>query len=128
MHRTCARNSLLTLSILSAASLLAACNSRDDSRTVGEKVDTVVAQAEQKMESAANKAGTAAKDMAITADLKLKLAADDVLKATQIDVDTSAGQVTLRGTAPNGQAKDHATELAKGIGGVVNVDNQLTVK
>ena len=128
MHRISAHNLLISLSVLSAASLLAACDSRDFSRTAGQGSDTVVAQAERKMDNAANKTGTAAKDMAITAEMKMKLAADDALKATRINVDTSGGQVTLRGTAPDIAAKDHATDLAKSISGVGNVDNQLTVK
>ena len=134
MTHTHSRHAALVLSALAAASLVAACD-RGDNRTVGERTDSVVAQTEKGAREMGNSAKQAAgntadkaKDMAITAKLKSQLAADDTLKATQINVDTTAGQVTLRGTAPDAAAKDKATQLAKSVSGVVEVDNQLTVK
>lgn len=134
MTHSYSRHAAYALSALAAASLLAACD-RGDNRAAGERSDSVVAQADRgaremgsSARQAAGETGDKAKDMAITAKLKSQLAADDGLKATQINVDTNAGQVTLRGSAPDAAAKERATQLARGVSGVVEVDNQLSVK
>jgi hyperosmotically inducible periplasmic protein len=67
------------------------------------------------------------KDAAITAGINAELARDSALSAIQVNVDTNAGKVLLRGTAPSAAARDKATELARNVTGVVSVDNQLQV-
>lgn len=57
-----------------------------------------------------------------------QLARDEVLSAVHIDVDTSAGQVVLRGSVPDTAARALATDLAGGVGGVVSVRNELMVQ
>lgn len=118
-----------------AASLLAlsACNQRDD-MTVGQTVDKTVSkaksgleQAKQATESAAGSVATAAADATITAKVNAALVADDQLKALKIDVDTQAGRVVLKGTAPDNTSLERASALAKAVDGVVAVDNRLTV-
>jgi hyperosmotically inducible periplasmic protein len=98
---------------LAAAALLGAC---DRNVAPAPKVDTVPA------------ATSVASDMAITANIKTRLAADARLSALAINVDTTAGQVVLRGTAPDTAARTQASELARAVEGVVGVDNALTVQ
>ena len=74
------------------------------------------------------KIGDKVSDAVITTTVKAELAKDSSLSALRINVDTDSGRVVLRGTAPSGQARDHATALATGVKGVVSVDNQLTVE
>lgn len=69
----------------------------------------------------------AARDAAITAEIKGKLAADPVLSAMAIDVDTVGGRVTLRGTAPSHEAIGRATLLALETRGVREVVSTLQV-
>src|SRR5262249_10522476 len=64
-------------------------------------------------------------DTAITAKVKAKFAADSRLKNTDISVVTANGVVNLTGSAPSLKVKRTATELAKNIDGVVDVDNKL---
>ena len=52
-------------------------------------------------------------DAGITTAIKTKLAADDQVKAHQIDVDTKEKVVTLSGTVDNAQAKMRAAEIAR---------------
>ena len=126
----------IALATAAAAGLLAACDQPAGERsTAGQRSDTVVAQSERgardlgdRTRNAADTMGDKTKDAAITAQVKTKLAADDQLKALNIDVDTSGGQVTLSGTAPDATSRDRATQLARDVSGVTNVNNQLTVK
>jgi hyperosmotically inducible periplasmic protein len=133
------------LAVIAAAALLAACNRADDGRTAGQKVDGAVAKVEQKaeevgadMRAAGEKAkdstagamdtvGAKAKDALITSSVNAELAKDSQLSALRINVDTVAGRVALRGTAPDAASKDRAATLAQRVDGVKAVDNQLTV-
>ena len=67
------------------------------------------------------------KDIAITTEINTLLARDDQLSALKINVDTSAGQVVLQGSAPNDAARARAADLARSVGGVLNVDNKVQV-
>lgn len=66
-------------------------------------------------------------DAGITTAVKAKMAADDTVKAYQINVDTSGGIVTLSGTVESGAAKSQAVTLARGTDGVVDVVDHLFV-
>lgn len=146
MRHTPLRTSTLLLSLLAGGALLSACDRPADNRTAGERVDGVVAQAERRGETAADKAREASRDagqaieragnavankagdMAITTAINAKLVADERLSALGINVDTVGGHVVLRGTAPDATARARATELARGIDGVVDVVNELSVQ
>ena len=73
-------------------------------------------------------AGDKVTDAVITTSVNAELAKDDTLKATDIDVDTADGRVSLKGTAPSEQAKERATQLAQAVKGVTGVDNQLRIE
>jgi hyperosmotically inducible periplasmic protein len=66
-------------------------------------------------------------DPGITTAVKAKLAADDVVKAHQIDVDTTDGVVTLRGRVETAAQKEQAVVLARQADGVRDVMDQLTI-
>jgi osmotically-inducible protein OsmY len=76
----------------------------------------------------ADRAGQAIDDAAITTAVKGKYLADDTLKGLDISVDTEQGTVRLTGTVQDDAAKERATQIAQGVDGVTNVDNQLTVQ
>jgi hyperosmotically inducible periplasmic protein len=114
--------------------LLAACNSQNDSRTVGQKIDATIEQTKDTARDAAQSAQQSAQnveevidDTAITASVSASLAADSQLSAINIDVNTNAGHVQLTGPAPSLQAKNKATLIAQNVKGVVSVDNKLVV-
>jgi hypothetical protein len=69
-----------------------------------------------------------ASDAKITADVKAKLAAAPSLKDLAIDVATSAGAVTLTGSAKKPTQKGTATRVAKSVPCVKKVDNKMTVE
>lgn len=66
-------------------------------------------------------------DAGITTKVKSKLAADDTVKAYQIDVDTRDKVVTLSGSVDSQAAKDQAVALARGTEGVADVVDNITV-
>jgi len=66
-------------------------------------------------------------DPGITTAVKSKFAADDVVKAYKIDVDTKDHVVTLTGAVDSSQAKTRAVQLARATDGVNNVIDNLTV-
>lgn len=66
-------------------------------------------------------------DSGITAKVNTKLAADDRVKGSKVDVDTEKGVVTLEGNVDGEEAKAAAEEIARSIDGVTNVVNRITV-
>jgi hyperosmotically inducible periplasmic protein len=59
--------------------------------------------------------------------VKTRFAADDTVKAYQINVDTRNGFVTLSGAVETRAAKDQAVRLARETEGVTDVADNLTV-
>ncbi|MDR7332925.1 BON domain-containing protein [Roseateles asaccharophilus] len=140
---TTKRISLLSAVALAAA--LTACSKQGEDMTAGQRLDGAVADAKQAAaetrqdakeamasaeataERAAADASQATNDVGITAKVNAALVADDKLKATQINVDTREGMVTLTGKAPDAQSRERATTLASAVDGVKHVNNQLVV-
>jgi osmotically-inducible protein OsmY len=67
-------------------------------------------------------------DSVITTKVKAELVGDPVTKAYQINVKTFKGVVQLSGFVDTAESKDKAGEIARGVEGVVDVKNDLTVK
>jgi hypothetical protein len=61
-------------------------------------------------------------DAGITTKVKSKLAADDTVKAYQVDVDTTNKVVTLRGDVETVAQKEHAVTIARNTEGVADVN------
>jgi hypothetical protein len=96
--------SFLVLIMLVAT--LAACGSTPKQESTGDYVD----------------------DSVITTKVKSMLAADEFLKSFQISVETRKGIVLLSGWVGSQAAVSKAGQIAKGVGGVKSVRNELIVK
>ena len=72
-------------------------------------------------------AGAVTSDLWITSATKMKLAADFRTPATEINVDSRDGVVTLFGMVPSQDSKAAAAEMAHGVAGVKRVENQIEV-
>ena len=57
----------------------------------------------------------------------MKLAADSVVKGGGFGVDVKSGVVTLTGKVDTEQGKAKAARLARKVGGIKSVENQLVV-
>jgi hyperosmotically inducible protein len=66
-------------------------------------------------------------DAGISTAIKTKFAADDMVKAYEIDVDTNNRVVTLTGEVETSVAKDQALKLARETDGVRDVVDKLSV-
>lgn len=89
-------------------------------REVGAKVG-------EKTADAANRAGEFLSDGSLTAKIKSKMTLDDLVKARSIDVSTTDGVVTLKGTVTSQAEHDRAVQLARETAGVKKVVDNLTV-
>lgn len=67
-------------------------------------------------------------DSVITAKVKAQLAADDFLKSFEISVESRKGIVQLSGFVDSQNAVNKAGEIARGVKGVISVENDLIVK
>ena len=66
-------------------------------------------------------------DAGITTAVKSKMAADDTVKAYQVDVDTKNKVVTLSGEVDTQAQREHAVLIARNTKGVSDVIDQLRV-
>lgn len=66
-------------------------------------------------------------DVLVAEEVKAALATRPEVGAPQVDVSSRDGAVTLRGRVPDPQARERATEIARSIRNVKQVDNRLTV-
>ena len=66
-------------------------------------------------------------DAGITTNVKSKMAADDSVKALEINVDTKNGVVTLTGDVDSAIAKERAVQIARTTDGVREVVDNITV-
>ena len=67
-------------------------------------------------------------DSTITTKVKSAIFSDPSLKVFQINVETFKGEVQLSGSVDSAQHVKKAGEVARGVGGVKSVKNNLIVK
>ena len=73
-------------------------------------------------------AGQNVSDSSITAKVKGKMAADDMLSLTRMDVETENSVVYLTGVVESTDQKKRAEQVAKEVSGVKRVVNHLRIK
>ncbi len=73
-------------------------------------------------------AGQYMDDSTITASVKAKLVGEKTANLTRIDVDTTNQVVTLNGIVESADQKAKAEQLARQVGGVKSVKNNLQVQ
>jgi hyperosmotically inducible periplasmic protein len=93
--------------------------------TVDRAVDQTLAE---RSKSGMRKTGEAITDVWITTKVKWFYTGDDVLKGSDINVDTANRVVTLKGTVATAAAKKHAVDVAKQTEGVTKVVDELVIK
>ena len=117
------QNKLLVVAITFASALsLAACGkSEEKARAPGEAPKAGAPEAKTTV-------GTTIDDSAITTKVKSALLADAEVKGLDIKVETNKGEVQLSGFVETQAQIDRAVSVAKGVEGVKNVDNKMSLK
>jgi len=83
--------------------------------------------ADEKADPGKRSPGGFMSDLWITSATKMKLAADSRTPATEINVDTEDGIVTLFGMVSTQESKSAAQEITQSVSGVKRVENRLEV-
>jgi len=112
----------------------AAGAARDSASAVGDASKKVAHGVADAGKSAAGSVADASRSAAdtiadawITSDAKVRLMANSETPASDINVDTANGVVTLFGSVPTDTAKRAAENEVRKISGVTRVDNKLTI-
>jgi osmotically-inducible protein OsmY len=130
---------LVAASSLTVLLALGACGDRVDTANRGDNAESRTEQAANEVRKDAREAETSVMgagkatmskidDAEIVTKVKSKFAADDQIKAHDINVDAKDGMVTLTGTVPSQAAKERAAELVRNTNDVKGLDNKLEVK
>jgi len=100
---------------------------KDGAVKVGEKTKDGAVKVGEKTKEGLSKTGEVITDAWITSRVHSKFVGEDLLKDSDINVDTNDHVVTLRGTVMSPAAKARAVAEAKEVEGVHRVVDQLTV-
>jgi hypothetical protein len=141
MVRTLLRTVLLIIIVAAIAAFFFGYRmaNREDSEpsytvgTSGRGVDVDTAREKgaeigERVAAGANEAQRLAASAALTAKIKSKMALDDTIQATRIDVDTSDGVVTLHGSVSSPSQRERALQLARETDGVTSVVDRLEIR
>jgi osmotically-inducible protein OsmY len=86
------------------------------------------AEIAEKVAEGASRAGKALEESTLTAKIKSKMALDDTIDASDVNVDTVGTVVTLRGSVANRKAHERVLQLARETASVTSVVDKLTVR
>jgi len=95
---------------------------------LGNKIEKGADKLGNQIEKGVDAIGDKTADAAITAEVKLKLASDDLVKARNIDVDTENKNVTLKGTVSSKAEQKRAIQIARAVEDVRSVRSDLSIQ
>jgi osmotically-inducible protein OsmY len=104
-----------------------AAKTKEGAGTVGEKTKEGASKVADKTKEGLSKTGEVITDGWITTRVKSKFLDEDLLKGSDINVDTNNHVVTLKGTVMSAAARARAVEQAKEVEGVHQVVDHLTI-
>src|SRR5262245_2692652 len=117
----------LTLGTVGAFATTTAFAQTSEIKKAGSKTKKAVKKAGEETKEGLSKTGEVITDGWITTHVKAKFVGEDLLKGSDIDVDTNDHVVTLKGTVPSAAARARAVEQAKEVEGVHKVVSHLTI-
>ena len=102
---------------------------RDGVRSAARETSAEVTQrASAGVQTAKHRAEEAVAAATLTSKIKAKMALDDVVKASDIDVDTEGSVVTLTGDVGSADERRRAVRIATETAGVTKVVNHLNLR
>ena len=105
----------------------AAEKTKEGAEKLGEKTKAGAEKVADKTKEGLSKTGEVITDAWITTRVKSKFIGEDLLKNSDINVDTTNHVVTLRGTVMSAAGRARAVAQAKDVEGVHTVVDQLTI-
>jgi osmotically-inducible protein OsmY len=122
----------LTLGTIGAFATTTVLAQTTEIKKAGSKTKKVVKKAGaekvgEKTKDGLSKTGEVITDGWITTHVKAKFVGEDLLKGSDIDVDTNDHVVTLKGTVTSAAGRRRAAAQAKEVEGVHSVVNHLTI-
>ena len=93
-----------------------------------ERAVEVRERAAESVQAAASRAEDAVSTMTLTSKIKAKMALDDEVNASDVNVDTEGSVVTLTGRVGSRDEQRRAVRIATETAGVTRVVNQLRVR
>ena len=105
----------------------AAEKTKEGAEKLGEKTKAGAEKVADKTKEGLSKTGEVITDTWITTRVKSKFIGEDLLKNSDINVDTTNHVVTLRGTVMSASGRARAVAQAKEVEGVHTVVDQLTI-
>ena len=103
-------------------------NTPVDSEAVRERGSEIAGSATAAAKTAAGELGAAVSQGSLTAKIKSKMALDDSVNATNINVDTTGTVVTLTGVVSSAAERERAVRLATETEGVTQVIDKLEMR
>jgi hyperosmotically inducible protein len=105
----------------------AAAQAGDAAKQAAAQAGDAASRAADKVGAAAHDAKTNLTDAGVTAKVKTRLATDNRVHASAVNVDTANGVVTLTGNVPSEAERAAVIEIVRGTDGVSNVTDHLTI-
>jgi hyperosmotically inducible protein len=102
--------------------------STGDTSNLENQAEEAINEAGEAIETGIEQAQDLGGDAAITAQIKWKLAKDQMVQAADIDVDTKEGNVTLTGVVSNRQEVQRAIQIAQSVEDVRRVESNLRIR
>jgi hyperosmotically inducible protein len=96
-------------------------------KNTGTAVKEGATEVGQEVGEKAEDVGGTIEDASITSAVKMKFANDELVTASNINVDTEKGGVTLTGTVASQAELNRAMQLARTVNGVNSVHPKLTI-
>lgn len=115
---------LLLLMIVALVAFLSGCTT---TKNAGVAIKEGATEAGQQVGDKAEDLGEKIEDGSITSAIKMKFANDELVSASDIDVDTTDGHVTLTGTVGSQAEADRAMQIGRSVDGVKTVHSKLII-
>jgi len=113
------------LLILALAGLISAgCAT---TKNTGVAIKEGATEAGQQVADKAEDVGEKIEDASITSAIKMKFANDELVSASNINVDTTNGHVTLNGTVASQAEATRAVQIGRSVDGVKSVHSNLII-
>ena len=116
---------IFLLLFIAAGALIAGCTT---TKNAGVAIKEGATEAGQQVGDKAEDVGEKIEDASITSAIKMKFANDELVSASNIDIDTDEGHVTLTGTVDSRTEVTRAVRIARSVDGVKTVHSNLVVR